>query len=95
MVSIVVGPVRASKGVVAVFGALDFGDSEDGFEGLADADEGDEFEEGFADGADEGLAGGRGLVGGFREEVGVEVGGEEGLGAADEGGERDEVPAGG
>lgn len=85
-------PVLAREGVVAVLGAFDVGDGEDGFEGFGNAGYGDEFEEGFAEAADQGLAGGGGLVCGFGDEVVVEGGGEGGVPAGCEGGDGEDVP---
>lgn len=64
-----VGPVTlppfARKRVIPVLFLLDAADGEDGFDGLADAHEGDGFEEGFAEAAGEVLAGLGGAVGGL------------------------------
>ena len=95
VIRLVVRPLLPAEAEVAVLGALELRDGDDRLERLAHADDGDELDEGFAQGADQGLPRGRGLVRGLRDQVRVEVRGEEGLRAADEGREREEVPAGG
>ena len=67
--TLVVDPVAlpsfTRERVIPVLLLLDAADGEDGFDGLADADEGDGFEESFAETAGEVLAGLGGAVGGL------------------------------
>ena len=58
-------PSFARERVIPILVLLDAADGEDGFDGLADADEGDGLEEGFAEAAGEVLAGFGGAVGGL------------------------------
>jgi hypothetical protein len=93
MVLLIRCPVFSRERIVAVFFALDFGDGEDGLEGLADTYYGDELDEGFTEAPNESLTGKRLLAVGAAGEVEVELVCEERLGAADETGEREEVPS--
>lgn len=65
MVRPVTLPSFARERVIPILVLLDAADGEDGFDGLADADEGDGLEEGFAEAAGEVLAGFGGAVGGL------------------------------
>ena len=65
MVRPVTLPSFARERVIPILVLLDAADGEDGFDGLADADEGDGFEESFAEAAGEVLAGLGGAVGGL------------------------------
>lgn len=95
VVCIIALPPLTRTAVVTILLALDLADGHDCLDGPAYADDGDGFDEAFAETADEGLAVRGRAVGGLAGQVEVELVGELGVAAAGESGEGDEVPAGG